>query len=286
MYDFFKYEALANDYIVIDPNQCSLPMTGDNIRLICNRNLGLGSDGILYGPILDGGKLLLRIFNPDGSEAEKSGNGLRIFSRYVHEAGYAKEKEFSVYTSAGEAVATVLDPAEGLIRMRMGSFTFKSELIPVAGPSREVIREPLEVNGERLLVTCVSVGNPHCVVPLAEISRERTFELGPLISNHQMFPNRTNVQLMRVLDRHNIQIEIWERGAGYTLSSGSSSCASATAAHKLGLVDSPITVHMQGGNIDIELTPNQQIYMTGKARPVAQGVFAPHFKARLAAAAA
>jgi diaminopimelate epimerase len=283
MYDFAKYEGLGNDYIVIDPQVSDFAMTGDNIRLICDRHLGIGSDGILYGPILGDGRMGLRIFNPDGSESAKSGNGIRIFARYLHEAGYAKEKQFSLYTSAGEVVATIIDLAAGVIKVLMGSFTFRSESIPMAGSPREVIREPLEVNNERLWVTCVSVGNPHCVVPLEEISRARAFELGPLITDHAAFPNRTNVQLMKVLDRHNIQIEIWERGAGYTLASGSSSCASACAARALGLAESPITVHMPGGKIDIEFTPDEQIYMTGQARAVARGVFSPDLKARLGA---
>lgn len=281
MYDFAKYEALGNDYIIINPDQRDFAMTGNNVRLICDRHLGVGSDGILYGPILRDGRIGLRIFNPDGSESEKSGNGLRIFAKYLHESGYAKEREFSIHTRGGDVVATIVDPKEGLIRVRMGTFTFKSESIPVAGRPREVIQEPLEVNNERLVVTCLSVGNPHCVVPLEEISRERAFELGPVLSEHPIFPNRINVQLMKVIDRHHIQIEIWERGAGYTLASGSSSCAAASAARALGLVDSPITVRMPGGEILIEITPDQQIYMTGKARAVAQGVFSQELKARL-----
>jgi diaminopimelate epimerase len=281
MFEFAKYEALGNDYIVIDPNLYDLPMTADTIRRICDRHLGVGGDGILYGPFMEGNRIGLRIFNPDGSECEKSGNGLRIFARYLYESRYVKGQAFSIHTRAGEVVANLLEPGEGLIKVLMGSYTFQSELIPMAGAPREVIQEPLEVDGERLLVTCVSVGNPHCVVPLGEISRDKALQLGPRISSHGLFPQRTNVQLMKVLDSHNIQIEIWERGAGYTLASGSSSCASACVAHRLGLAQSPVTVHMPGGRLEIEIDRDGQISLTGTARAIARGVFSPEFKARL-----
>jgi diaminopimelate epimerase len=281
MFDFTKYEALGNDYIIIDPNLYDLPMTVDTVRRICDRHLGVGGDGILYGPFMKGDRIDLRIFNPDGSECEKSGNGLRIFARYIYESKYVKSQAFSIHTRAGEVVANILDPGAGLIKVLMGSYTFQSEQIPVAGAPREVIQEPLEVDGGRLLVTCVSVGNPHCVVPLDEISRDKVLQLGPRISSHGFFPQRTNVQLMKVSDSHNIQIEIWERGAGYTLASGSSSCASACVAHRLGLVQSPVTVHMPGGRLEIEIDRDRKISMTGTARAVARGVFSPEFKAQL-----
>jgi diaminopimelate epimerase len=282
MFEFSKYEALGNDYIIIDPNLYDLPMTAETVRRICDRHLGVGSDGILYGPFMKGDRIDLRIFNPDGSECEKSGNGLRIFARYLYDSKYVKSPEFSIHTLAGEVVANILEPKEGLIKVLMGSYTFQSEQIPVAGAPREVIQEPLEVDGQTLRVTCLSVGNPHCVVPMDEISRDKAFQLGPRISTHAFFPQKTNVQFLKVINSHNIQIEIWERGAGYTLASGSSSCASACAAHRLGLVQSPVTVHMPGGKLEIEIDrDNKKISLTGTARPVARGVFAPDFKARL-----
>ncbi|WNG57006.1 diaminopimelate epimerase [Archangium gephyra] len=281
MFEFTKYEALGNDYIIIDPNQYDVPMTADIVRRICDRHLGVGSDGILYGPFIEGDRIRLRIFNPDGSECEKSGNGLRIFARYVYESKYVKSQTFSIHTRAGEVVANILEPKEGLIKVLMGSYTFQSEQLPMVGAPREVIQEPIELDGETLRVTCVSVGNPHCVVPLEEISRDKAFQLGPRLASHALFPQKTNVQLMKVLDSHNIQIEIWERGAGYTLASGSSSCAAACAAHRLGLVQSPVTVHMPGGRLEIEIDRDGRISMTGTARSVAQGVFTPEFKARL-----
>jgi len=219
---FKKYHGLGNDYLVIDPNVRDVEMTEDNIRLICDRNFGVGSDGILYGPILDGDIPALRILNPDGSEAEKSGNGLRIFAKYLFEKQYVQSKEFQIKTLGGIVSVQVKDDTAGLIRINMGKVTFISNEIPVTGESREVVNEALDIEGVDLKVTCLSIGNPHCVIPMEEVSEERARALGPLVENHKSFPNRINLQILKVIDRANIDIRIWERGAGYTLASGSS----------------------------------------------------------------
>ena len=168
----------------------------------------------------------------------------------------------------------VLDDSAKLIKVDMGIVTYESMMIPVKGRTRDVINEDLAVGGETFRVTCLSIGNPHCVIPLDEISRDQAIELGPGVENHQLFPNRINLQLLKVIDRNNIQIEIWERGAGYTMASGSSSCAAASAAHKLGLVENKIKVYMPGGEIDIEIKEDGHVYMTGSVTGVAAGEFA------------
>lgn len=155
----------------------------------------------------------------------------------------------------------------------MGMAEFLSNMIPVAGISREVVDEKLSIGSTSVRVTCVSVGNPHCVIPLDKISEELARKYGPQIENHPMFPNRINMQLLKVIDRNNIQIEIWERGAGYTLASGSSSSAAASAAYKLGLTDNKMKVHMPGGVIDIEIDNDGHIHMTGAVASVAVGQF-------------
>ena len=271
--DFYKYHGLGNDYIVIDPKDFRIKLTPEKIKLICDRNFGAGSDGILYGPLFKGKKISLKIFNPDGSEAEKSGNGIRIFSRYLVDAGYVKEKKFTLHTAGGEVKVELKKKDASLIRADMGTFTFTSGEIPVAGEKREVINEPLSIGGRAYKITCVSVGNPHCVIPLGEISEELARTVGPAIENHQQFPNRINVQFMKVIDRNNIRIEIWERGAGYTLASGSSSCAAACAAYRLGLADSSIAVRMPGGILNIEIDVNGHVHMTGPVASVMTGNF-------------
>jgi diaminopimelate epimerase len=273
--NFRKYHGLGNDYLVIDPNVHDADLTPDSIRLICDRNFGIGADGILYGPIKSGNNFSLRIFNPDGSEAEKSGNGLRIFAKYLFENKYVDKKNFSIETSGGIVEAYIEDESSNLIKINMGKMTFLSTKIPVRGKDREVVDEELQINGVKYRVTCLSVGNPHCVIPVNEVTEEMAKELGPEVENHEMFPNRINMQLVKVIDRANIEIRIWERGAGYTLASGSSSCAAAGAAYKLKMVDNKINVKMPGGKLLVEISENEDIYMTGAVEGVFEGRF--HF---------
>lgn len=271
---FTKYHALGNDYLVIDPKNLSSSLVPDQIKTICHRNFGIGSDGILAGPLPSKkAQFGLRIFNPDGSEAEKSGNGLRIFSRYLWDKKLVGSEEFSVETRGGVARATVMQRGK-IVRVEMGAVSFWSDEIPVAGPRREVINEPIHLRGERFNFCAATIGNPHCVLPLPKITPEMAKQIGPLLETHARFPNRTNVQFMKVLDRKNIQIEIWERGAGYTLASGTSSSAAAAVAHKLGLVDRDLTVHMPGGEIQIEIGDGYSIRMTGGVTKVAEGALA------------
>lgn len=274
--NFFKYHALGNDYIVIDPKNFTPQLDESNIKLVCHRNFGVGSDGILYGPLpSERAPFRLRIFNPDGSEAEKSGNGLRIFCRYLFDQKLVSEnKEFLVETLGGIVRATIFDQGR-MIQVDMGRVSFWSDEIPMTGPRREVLREDLVVRDRTFNICAATIGNPHCVMVLPEISDELAKTYGPHIETHASFPKRTNVQFLKVIDRKNIRIEIWERGAGYTLASGSSSSASAAIARKLGLVESSVTVHMPGGTLGIEIADDFAIRMIGPVTAVAQGTIAP-----------
>ncbi|GAA1991598.1 diaminopimelate epimerase [Amycolatopsis minnesotensis] len=271
--DFVKYQALGNDYLVVDPRLTGFEPTPEAVRLLCDRHFGVGADGVLLGPIgpCDPGAVQdpvrLRIFNSDGSECEKSGNGLRMFALYLTEH-YRYPARFALRTIAGTAPVGVLDPIAGVVEVGMG----KARLTAVD--------EAFTAGGRELRVTRVDVGNPHAVVPLAEISPELARELGPAIGRHPSLPEGSNVQLVRVLGRGAIEIEIWERGAGYTLASGSSGCAAAAAVRTLGLVGDTVEVRMPGGAIEIRIE-DDEITMTGTARPVASGRFAPAFRAAL-----
>jgi len=270
---FWKYHALGNDYLVLDPQDLPAPLTVERIKTICHRNFGIGSDGILLGPLPSKkAPFGLRIFNPDGSEAEKSGNGLRIFSRYLWDRKLVGTDEFAIETPGGVVKAAVLDNGKS-VRVEMGKVSFWSDRIPVTGPRREVLNEEIQVGGKTFNYCAATVGNPHCVV-LLETTAELAKQFGPLLEVHPSFPNRTNVQFLKVLDRGNIQIEIWERGAGHTLASGSSSSAAAAVAHKLGLCDRSITVHMPGGTLAIEIGKDFDIRMTGPVTKVAEGTIA------------
>lgn len=271
--EFAKYHALGNDYIVVDPPTLGLRLTPARVRAICDRHTGVGSDGILALESVRSGEFALRIFNPDGSEAEKSGNGLRIFARFLFEFGYTRRRAFTIVTAGGVAPAKLMI-ANGTIRsirVGMGVPTFSSAEIPVRGHRREVVREPLRVDHRVLEVTCVSVGNPHCVVFVPELDAGELRRLGPLVEHHRNFPHRINLQFARVESRRSIEILIWERGAGETLASGSSSCAVAAAAYRLGMVGRTVTVRMPGGSLAVEIDEDGQLHLSGPAQPVCRG---------------
>ena len=269
---FAKYHALGNDYLVIEPTTAAL--TSEQIRAICHRNYGIGSDGILLGPLeTEQAQFGLRIFNPDGSEAEKSGNGLRIFARFLWDRGRAGDESFTIETPGG--VVSALVQADGRqVTVEMGRVSFHSDDIPVDGPAREVLNESLHLIGREFRFCAATIGNPHCVIPCTRVSAELARTYGPLIETEPRFPNRVNVQFLQILDRANIRIEIWERGAGYTLASGSSSAAAAAVAHRLGLCGERISVQMPGGCLDIAIGADYAIEMTGPVAKIGEGELA------------
>jgi len=280
---FFRGHGLGNDYLVMDPNELSFTLTPSRIKSICDRNWGLGSDGILALVPSKKADFGLRIFNPDGSEAEKSGNGLRIFARYLHATGRSKRKQFTVETKGGlVTIALHLDRhgEASSITVEMGKATFQPAALPCTLTTRELINQPIHAAGQALTFTGVSVGNPHCVVfrPIGESwSREDLLKLGPALENHTLFPNRTNVQLAVPIGPKDLFILIWERGAGETQASGSSSCAAASAAVRLGLVKSPVKVKMPGGELNIQVDQDFSLTMRGPVAEVARGTLSPSF---------
>jgi diaminopimelate epimerase len=271
--DFYKYHGLGNDYIVIDPKRCSIPMTVDNIKLICNRNFGVGSDGVLYGPITKDGRPYLQIFNPDGSEAEKSGNGIRIFARYLWDSGYIISNKFALGTKSGLVIAEMIDKKDSVIKVDMGEFSFESQKIPTRISDKFSLDYSLKVLDREFVINCVTIGNPHCVVMVDKTSADLAKKYGAVLENYNLFPNRINVQFVEILDRNNIRIEIWERGAGYTLASGSSSVASACVAYYYKKVDKDVVVHMAGGSVQVTIEGNRA-YLTGSVKKIAEGKFA------------
>jgi diaminopimelate epimerase len=260
---FYRYHALGNDYLVVRASELEMPLTPALSRRICHRNFGIGSDGILvFEDREQGATFRLRIINPDGSEAEKSGNGIRIFARYLWDVKLVSEEPFTVDTAGGR-VSCVVSRQGRLVTVEMGKVSFDSQVIPVRGEPREVINEELTINGSMVRFCAATVGNPHCVVTNLPSTEDTARAFGPLLETNPIFPNRTNVQFLKVIDRSTISIEIWERGAGYTLASGSSSSAAAAVAYKLGLVDDEVTVTMPGGIIHISIASDFSIRMEG-----------------------
>ena len=267
---FIKYHALGNDYLYLvlqeqglDAIKTEFDLRPESIRLICDRHHGVGADGILV-PTQSLHDLLnrrqehfaVRIFNPDGSEAEKSGNGLRIFARALFDAGIVGLDPFTIETRGGLVRCQILDGGRR-VRVDMGGVTF--------GPQYR-----LDQLDATLIGHVADIGNPHCVIFREAVSVEETLRFGPIIENDPRFPNRTNVQFVKVIDRKTLQLEIWERGAGYTLASGSSSCAACAVAVRLGLCDADIQVHMPGGVLDVTVAPDFYVRQTGPVVRVAQ----------------
>ena len=270
--EFAKYQALGNDYIVVDGERFGA-LPPERVRAICHRHFGVGSDGILVAVPTQQADLGLRIFNPDGSEAEKSGNGLRIFARCMFDLGYIDQDVFSIETPGGivQAALTVKEGVVQAVQVDMGRATFDSGSIPMTGQARQVLAETLYVDGQPLTITAVNLGNPHCVRFVSALDEAELRRFGPLIEKHASFPRRTNVQWAQVINRGRIDVRIWERGAGETMASGSSSCAVAAAAVKAGYVDSRVQIHMPGGVLQVEVGADFALRLTGSATPVCRG---------------
>ncbi len=281
--EFFKGHGLGNDYIAVDPLDLDFKLTPRIIRAVCDRNWGVGSDGILALAPSKKADFGLRIYNPDGSEAEKSGNGLRIFGRYLYATRRTRKRAFSVETKGGIVQMDLHldqhgDPEAATVEM--GQATFAPQALPCTLKVGELVQQPIEAAGRKLRFTGVSVGNPHCVLWKEKgqaWSREELLALGPQLENHPLFPRRINVQLAVPVGPKAIYILIWERGAGETLASGSSSCAAASAAVRLGLVKSPVTVKAPGGNLHIAVDPQFNLTMKGPVAEVARGTFSAPF---------
>ncbi|MEE3257848.1 MAG: diaminopimelate epimerase [Candidatus Latescibacterota bacterium] len=280
---FFKGHGLGNDYIAVDPKELDFKLTPGNIRKVCDRNWGVGSDGILALDTSKKADYGLRIYNPDGSEAEKSGNGLRIFARYLHATRRVRKKFFTVDTKGGlVSIELHLDQYgdASAATVEMGKATFAPKALPCTLKAKELIEKPIRAGGKQFKFTGVSVGNPHCIIfkdKGEKWTREELLALGPELENHPLFPRRINVQLAVPVGPQSIYILIWERGAGETQASGSSSCAVASAAVRLGLVTSPVTVKAPGGTLHIAIDDDYDLTMQGPVAEVARGAFSPSF---------
>ena len=262
--DLIKYQALGNDYLVLDlpgPLEELVPL----LPVLCDRHRGLGSDGLLA---FDPPNFAVRVFNPDGSEAQKSGNGLRIAAAHaVLEHGAGDQFELHTIGRANPVRVLGRNGAEVMSELDIGRASFRAADLPALFDG-EPDRVHLETPAGQVEAMLVSVGNPHCVVFGEPATKERCLELGPLLESHPAFPERTNVQLFEVADRGRIRVEIWERGAGYTLASGTSASAVAAACMRAGLVDDHVTVQMPGGDLKVRKETSGNLVQSGPARRV------------------
>lgn len=284
---FYKGHGLGNDYLAIAEEALDRALTPPAVRLICDRHVGMGSDGILVRTASDAADFGVRIYNPDGSEAEKSGNGLRIFAAYLLGEGAVRTAApFTVETKGGVVTMEITgDTPDGglMVEVEMGTASFRSSAVALRGPDREVDGELLELPaGDRLAIHTVSIGNPHCVCFVDELSVEELRRLGPQIATHAWFERGTNVQLARPVGRDAVEALVWERGAGETMASGSSACAVAAAAVRRGLVqDRRVRVLMPGGELLVTVGEGWDLRLRGPVESVYRAQPSAGFRRRL-----
>jgi diaminopimelate epimerase len=271
---FEKWQALGNDYLIVEAARLPFELTPGRVRRLCDPHLGVGSDGLLVlaEPDEPGYVALLRIYNPDGSEAELSGNGAREAIMYLRRRGWTDADTFSIQTAAGEIRPTIT--GQNTCTVDMGRARLRSKDFPSGG---EDGRGQLEAAGRTWRFQHVSIGNPQCAIFVGEeLARLDLGEVGPPIEHHELFPNRTNVSFLREAGSGVVRARIFERGVGETMSSGTGA-AGAAVAHVLGGGDSPVTVRLDGGELEVEVGEDLHVNLTGWAVPVYEGRLAEDF---------
>lgn len=273
-----KWHGLGNDYLVLEESEMPGALTPGQISLLCDRHLGLGSDGILLRCTSTGSTAdavaRMRIFNPDGSESEMCGNGMRIFALYLSTLGAVGDEEFTVETLAGPIRPRIV--GEGRVRVDMGRALFHSQNIASAVGDGDVVDAVLEVDGSEYRYTFVDVGNPHCVMVVDDPAAVDIETLGPLIETHAYFPNRVNAEFVAVRADGSVDMRVWERGVGETQACGTGATAVGAACVRMGLTQSPVTIHLLGGDLVIDVVDESdgdgatalRVNMTGPAEEV------------------
>jgi diaminopimelate epimerase len=268
---FTKMHGAGNDFVMLDGVRQDIELSPEQLRLLADRHFGVGCDQILLVE-KTGNKeadFRYRIFNADGGEVEQCGNGARCFLRFVHDEKLTSKREIVVETHSG-LISPRLEQ-DGRVTVNMGAPIFDPALIPFDGGSGAV-SEPLEVAGETLDISALSMGNPHAVQVVDDIERAPVKELGPLIEHHPCFPKCVNAGFMQVMDRNNLRLRVYERGAGETLSCGTGACAAVVAGIRRGLLDSPVNVATRGGVLTIAWdSDGAPVLMTGPAITVFSG---------------
>jgi diaminopimelate epimerase len=280
--DFTKWHGLGNDFILVEgrperqPNGGRSPGAADLAIRACDRHFGIGADGLVFIFEDDQGMLNMNIFNADGSEPEMCGNGIRCVAKYAYQRGLVTGRSFSVRTRAGIMVPEVILDGERVaaVRVDMGEPALERELIPVQGAAgTRMMDEEIAVDGERVVTTAVSMGNPHCMLFVPDVSTAPVHSLGPRLERHGLFPNRTNVEFIEIGDGDEIAVRVWERGVGETLACGTGACASVVGAALTGRTGRRALVNLKGGQLQIEWSQNNHVFMTGPAEEVFQGRF-------------
>jgi diaminopimelate epimerase len=269
---FWKMHGLGNDYIVIDSRdeRINSKRAADLAKRLCERRFSVGADGLLLVCNSKVAEVKMRIFNADGSEAEMCGNGIRCFAKYCYENGIVLKQEFTVETLSGlkHIWLTLKGKEVKAVKVDMGAPNWERSSLPMVGQGT-CINEDLSVDGETFKVTCLSMGNPHCVIFVDNLDNFPVDQIGPKIENHKVFPKRTNVGFVQVLKQNELKVRVWERGCGETLACGTGTCAAVGAANKLGKTGNKVTVHVLGGDLQVEVT--ETLFLSGAAEKVFEG---------------
>lgn len=273
---FTKMQGIGNDYVYVDCFQETVNNPSAVAKFVSDRHFGIGSDGLILVKPSDVADCEMDMYNLDGSQGAMCGNGIRCVAKFAYDKGIVNKKNISVATKSGIKYLdlTVKNGKVSSVKVNMGSPILNAKTIPVVSPREQVINEPLDVNGKIYHITAVSMGNPHAIVYMDDVDGLDIARTGPLFENHINFPDRINTEFVKVIDRHTLQMRVWERGSGETLACGTGACAVAVASTLNGLVDEdvPITVKLLGG--DLEILWNRQenlVYMTGPATTVFEG---------------
>lgn len=275
---FSKWHGIGNDYIIFAGSDLDFELTPVRVQLICDRNYGIGADGILVWSASEAASFRLDIYNPDGSSAEMCGNGIRMLASHLYESGEAPDPEFTVDTDAGIITPRILEDRR--VRVHMGKAKLGGPNIDgyegVPGES-EAVNEKLTAAGDLFQFTFVDMGNPHCVIEADDPAAIDLSRIGAAIEVHDLFPNRTNVEFIRVDKPNEITMRVWERGVGETNACGTGACAVAVAASRVSGAESPMVVHLPGGDLEIEVSDNLDVYMTGPAEEIYVGEMSQAF---------
>jgi diaminopimelate epimerase len=270
---FTKYQGLGNDFILVDNRSSNEPLiTPEQAEKLCDRHFGIGADGVIFAlPGQNGTDYSMRIYNSDGSEPEMCGNGIRCMARFIADLeGDQAKASYRIHTLAGLITPSMTD--DGQVRVDMGHPRLISSEIPTTIPTEKVINQPIEVAGQSWNITCVSMGNPHCITFVEDVEAIDLEKIGPLFEHHPVFPARTNTEFLQVLRPDYIKMRVWERGAGITLACGTGACASLVAAVLNGKADRKATIELPGGPLQIEWAEDDRIFMTGPATRVFTGM--------------
>ena len=269
MKNFEKWQGCGNDFVIIDSRSNDEIDSTEKISKICNRHFGIGADGVIYVLNSDVAEIRMRIFNADGSEAEMCGNGIRCFTKFLLEG--TGKNNLSVETGAG---ILKMNLRGELVTVDMGEPIFDAEKIPVTGyGNNRVVDESIEVDGEIFKMTCVSMGNPHCVIFVDDLSTINLSEIGPKFERHGKFPKHVNTEFVQVIGENKLRMRVWERGSGITLACGTGACAVAVAANLNGLSSKSSEIILDGGKLQIDWREDNHILMTGAAEKVFIGSF-------------